>query len=385
MVVNIGLLLILWVIDSPAIPPLGYAKVAYYTFDATPVDQGTLSLTDFTDNANIVVVFEGTLWELADTVHYDTQWMRNKVYGSKKRILEDIRKLRERGVCVLMNVDDAASWSTTTPFTTWNGKGCDYRQFATFVDSCVDVAGFDGIALDVEHKAEDNVNYRNLIREFGKYMGPLSSDSSTKLYTAALYYGKQGAPGPSFREAELHRNLNFIMEMGYARDNMERFNYWADYLGNSKVMVGMSHQDNPLSSAVAWASWHPEPEKAGVMVYAANVNKVYTDSIFSALGEEIVNTRQKKSSFDIRRFRVGQLHHSLVFHVEVSSGNSVSLQLFSVNGRKLFSTLERNFIPGMHTIRWQPGENGNVAFAPGMYYAILKAGGNSITVPCVLL
>src|SRR5690554_1309983 len=142
--------LILFADSSYALPPAGYNKVAYYTFDATPVDQDVLSLTTFTDEANIVIVFEGTLWELADTVHYDTQWMRNKVYKSKRKILDDIQTLRERGILVLMNVDDAPSWSTGTPFTAWNGKMCDYREFAAFVDSCVKVVGFDGISLDVE-------------------------------------------------------------------------------------------------------------------------------------------------------------------------------------------------------------------------------------------
>ncbi|HLV31072.1 MAG TPA: hypothetical protein VKY57_05825, partial [Chitinispirillaceae bacterium] len=108
--------LILFADSSYALPPAGYNKVAYYTFDATPVDQDVLSLTTFTDEANIVIVFEGTLWELADTVHYDTQWMRNKVYKSKRKILDDIQTLRERGILVLMNVDDAPSWSTGTPF-----------------------------------------------------------------------------------------------------------------------------------------------------------------------------------------------------------------------------------------------------------------------------
>ncbi len=52
---------------NEALPPVGQNKVAYYAFDATPVNQGILPLTTFTDKANIIVVFEGTLWELADT------------------------------------------------------------------------------------------------------------------------------------------------------------------------------------------------------------------------------------------------------------------------------------------------------------------------------
>jgi hypothetical protein len=124
-----GLLAFLIAVSSFSLPRIGYNKVGYYTFDATPVGQGTLSLTAFTDRANIIVIFEGTLWELADTVHYNTRWMRNAVYRSKKQVLDDIQALRKKGVLVLMNVDDAASWSTATPFTTWNGTACDYRQF----------------------------------------------------------------------------------------------------------------------------------------------------------------------------------------------------------------------------------------------------------------
>ncbi len=89
--------------------PAGQNKVAYYAFDVTPAGQGILPLTTFTDNANIVVVFEGTLWELADTVHYNSGWMQNAYYHSKRQILADIQTLRSRGIKVLMNVDDAAS------------------------------------------------------------------------------------------------------------------------------------------------------------------------------------------------------------------------------------------------------------------------------------
>src|SRR4051812_29500005 len=61
-------------IQPLALPAAGQNKVAYYAFDVTPTGQGILPLTTFTNNANIVVVFEGTLWELADTVHYNSGW-----------------------------------------------------------------------------------------------------------------------------------------------------------------------------------------------------------------------------------------------------------------------------------------------------------------------
>jgi hypothetical protein len=264
-----------------ALPPAGQNKVAYYVFDVTPAGQGILPLTTFTDNANIVVVFEGTLWELADTVHYNSGWMQNAYYHSKRQILADIQTLRSRGIKVLMNVDDAASWSTATPFTTYNGTAYNYQQFASFINTCVNTVGFDGISLDVEHGATDNTNYRNLIRELGNYFGPLSSDPSNKIYTGAFYSG--GAPGPIFRETALSQYLNFVMDMGYFQNNTTRFNYWANTLGNAKVMIGMSYDDNSQSSAITEAQRHPTPDKAGIMVFAANKNKVYTDAIFAAL------------------------------------------------------------------------------------------------------
>ena len=279
---------------ATALPAAGQNKVAYYVFDVTPANQGILPMTTFTDKANVVVVFEGTLWELADTVHYNTGSMQNAYYKNKGQVLADIQTLRSRGVKVLMNVDDNANWSSATPFTTYNGTAYNYVQFASFVNDCVNTAGFDGISLDVEHGATDNTNYRNLIKELGKYFGPLSTNSTTKMYGGAFYSG--GAPGPIFRETSLSQYLNFVMDMGYFQDNTSRFNYWANTLGNAKVMLGMSYDDNSQSSAVAQAQWHPDPDKAGIMVFAGNKNKVYTDAIFSALE---INTTPPPAGSDI--------------------------------------------------------------------------------------
>lgn len=268
-------------LSMAALPASGQNKVAYYVFDVTPANQGILPLTTFTDKANIVVIFEGTLWELADTVHYNSGAMQNTYYKNKRQILADIQTLRARGVKVLMNVDDASSWSTATPFTTYNGTGYNYTQFASFINDCINTVGLDGISLDVEHNATDNTNYRNLIKELGKYFGPLSSNSTSKIYTGAFYDG--GAPGPIFRETSLSQYLNFVMDMGYFEDNTSRFNYWANTLGNAKVMLGMSYDYNSQASAITQAQWHPTPDKAGIMVFAANKNKSYTDAIFAAL------------------------------------------------------------------------------------------------------
>jgi hypothetical protein len=369
---------------SFALPPVGYNKVAYYAFDATPVDQGILPLTTFTDNANIVVVFEGTLWELADTVHYNSGWMKNVVYKSKKQVLDDIQTLRKRGILVLMNVDDAASWSTATPFTTWNGKALNYTQFASFVDSCVTAAGLDGISLDVEHKAVDNTNYRNLIKEFGKYFGPLSSNPLKKMYTGAFYSGRDGPPGPIFREVALSQYLNFVMDMGYKYDNTTRFNYWAATLGNSKVMIGMSHQDNSQASAVAWASWHPTPEKAGVMVFAANVNKPYTDAIFAALGSTNIQSPPIKRSLPKKTLRLERLKGSIVFHFPINSAALVSFSIVSASGKTYYTSFANSNEPGNRTIHWNYNDIGGNSVSSSLFYAVLDVNGTVSAAPFVL-
>ncbi|WDF55828.1 EndoS/ChiA family endoglycosidase [Mucilaginibacter sp. KACC 22063] len=282
---------------ATALPAAGQNKVAYYVFDVTPVNQGILPLTTFTDKANVVIVFEGTLWELADTVHYNSGAMQNAYYKNKRQILADIQTLRARGIKVLMNVDDNASWSTATPFTTYNGTAYNYTQFASFVNDCVNTVGLDGISLDVEHNATDNTNYRNLIKEFGKYFGPLSTNSTSKMYTGAFYSG--GAPGPIFRETALSQYLNFVMDQGYFQDNTTRFNYWANTLGNAKVMLGMVSDYNSQSSAVAEGQRHPNPDKAGIMVYAGNKNKGYTDAILASVE---INTTPPPTGSDITNY-----------------------------------------------------------------------------------
>jgi hypothetical protein len=371
----LGPLAFLTIANSSNLPEVGKSKVAYYAFDATPTGQGVLSLTAFTDNANIVVVFEGTLWELADTAHYSTGAMRNAVYTSKKQILSDIQTLRKRGVSVLMNVDDAASWSTPTPFTTWNGKTLNNKQFAAFIDSCVTAVGLDGISLDVEHKAVDNADYRNLIKELGSYFGPLSSNPLSKIYIGAFYTSQLTAPGTIFKEVAIGQYLNFVMDMGYKHDNAERFDFWAGTLGNSKVMDGMSHQYNSQSSAVAWAAWHPTPDKAGVMVFAANVNKPYTDSIFAALGGTTALLPFCAARSPRQSLRLNFLKRSIVGNFFLKSADVVSIKIFSPSGKVCATIIEGRYEAGAHSVCWHWDNPHSHRLASGAYDAVIEVNG----------
>ncbi|GGB03574.1 EndoS/ChiA family endoglycosidase [Puia dinghuensis] len=275
-----------------ALPTPPNFKVAYYAFDATPTGSPVvnLPLTNFANNANVVVLFEGSAYELADSVHYGSSSSYiltvNPHYHHYADILRDVHTLQARGVKVLMNVDDASSWNTTTPFTMWNGTGLTYKQFAAYLKACIiDSLHFDGIALDVEHLGGTaaNTNYTNLIKAFGSYFGPLSSNSTTTVYTAAIYDGAQAGFAIG-QHSSVAKYLNFVEDMGYFEDDYSRFNNWAPHIGDSKTTDGMSKQYNSLSDATTFAAWEPSGgTKAGIMVFAGNVDSAYTNTIFRAV------------------------------------------------------------------------------------------------------
>ena len=271
-----------------SIPTNPNNKVAYYAFDATPVGQGKLRLTDFTDNANIVVVFEGSIFELGDPAHYGSSSsyilnINGGPYTTYQQIINDIRTLRARGVKVLMNVDDAPSWQTTTPFTDYAGIGRTYSEYAALIYQMAQAVPFDGIALDVEHfSGAANQNFISLVRELGRYFGPRSSNPNDSIYTAAIYSGAQ-AGNAIGKNTVTASYFNFVMDMGYFQNYQTRFNNYANVIGAGKVMDGFSHQMNPLSNALAYCAWANPKPAAGAMVFAGNVNKVYTDQILAAI------------------------------------------------------------------------------------------------------
>ncbi|HEY4788749.1 MAG TPA: glycosyl hydrolase family 18 protein [Bacteroidales bacterium] len=273
-----------------SIPANPNNKIAYYVFDCTPVGQGKLPVTTFTANANEVVMFEGTPWEVSDSTHYGSSssyilTINGGPYKYYKQIINDIHALQATGVKVLWNVDDATSWNTSTPFTTYNGTKLSAAQFAAFVNTSITALGLNGIALDIEHMGSTagNSYYNTLIQAFGAYFGPKSSNPSNTLYTAAIYDG--AAAGNNFGKNTTNAAyLNFVMDMGYFENNSTRFSNWANVIGNGKVMDGMSYDYNSQSTATTWAAWEPSgAKKAGVMVFAGNKNKTYTDAIFAAL------------------------------------------------------------------------------------------------------
>ena len=364
--------------SEAGLPAPGHNKVAYYVFDSGGPDH--FPLTTFTDGANIIVLFEGTLWELADSAHYSTGAMRNVNYHSYGEIIRDVRILQARGVKVLMNVDDAATWSTSTPFTTHDGTKYDYQQFAAFIKACaIDSLHLDGISLDVEHGATGNAAYVALLKEIGKYFGPLSSNGATQIFTAAIYSG--GAPGSVIgKSRDVAAYFNFVMDMAYFSSNYtSRFSQWADSIGSSKTMVGVLNDYFDLAYATSVAAWQPaSPPKAGIMVYAANNLKSYTDSVFSALVVKETNgvdggTQREGIPQEIALLQnyPNPFNPTTTIRYELPFASHVSLTVFDVLGRHVRTLVNTFGQAGRHEAIFN-AEN----VASGIYFYRLEAGGS---------
>jgi hypothetical protein len=370
------------------LPAPGTNRVAYYVFDSHGPDH--YPLTSFSDLANVVVIFEGTLWELADSAHYNSGWMRNVVYKSYSQILGDIRVLQARGVKVLMNVDDAASWSTSTPFSTYDGKKLDYQQFAAFVKACIDSARLDGICLDIEHKATANASYNSLLKEFGKYFGPRSIDSTSRMYIAAVYSSSSGAPGAIIgKSKEITSYMNFVMDMAYFSSNYTgRFTQWADSIGASKTMIGVLNDMNDLIFASTVAAWQPaSPPKAGVMVYAANNLKSYTDGVFAALTTTDVREQEVPQGFALEQNYPNPFNPltSIKYTVGGNRGEGVgardvSLIVYDLLGREVATLVHERQAPGSYEVRFD-----GLKLASGVYIYRLTAGSLVASKTMVLL
>ena len=374
------------------LPAVGNNKVAYYVFDSGGPDH--YPITSFTDEANIVVIFEGKLWELADSLHYSKGngyiISVNPNYHYYSEIIRDIKILQSRGVKVLMNVDDAPSWSTTTPFTTYDSVKLDYKQFAAFIKACaIDSLHLDGISLDIEHRAAGNDNYKALLKEIGKYFGPMSSNSDSQMYIAAMFKGYWGEPGYEIgRSKDIMDHLNFLMDMAYFDSNyVNRFNQWVDSIGASKTMLGVLIDNNNLDFATRVAEWQPPSgTKAGIMVYAANNLKSYTDSVFRALRVSVTDVNNNEihgneipKEFVLMQNYPNPFNPTTVISYELSKNGYVELKVYDALGREISTLANEYEIAGKHKVKFDGSQ-----LPSGIYFYRLITG-NNISVKKMIL
>jgi hypothetical protein len=277
-----------------------------------------------------------------------------------------------------MNVDDAASWSTSTPFTTHDGTKYDYQQFAAFIKACaIDSLHLNGISLDIEHGATGNAAYVALLKEIGKYFGPLSSNGASQIFAAAIYSG--GAPGSVIgKSRDVAAYFNFVMDMAYFSSNYAaRFKQWADSIGSSKTMVGVLNDYFDLAYATSVAAWQPaSPPKAGIMVYAANNLKSYTDSVFNALIVKETNGVDSEPQREgipqeiaLMQNYPNPFNPSTTIRYALPQRSNVTLSVYNTLGQQVAILVNKSQDAGYHEVKFDGS-----ALASGVYLYRIQAG-----------
>ncbi|MDF2514849.1 MAG: hypothetical protein K0R59_145 [Sphingobacterium sp.] len=273
----------------------GPYKVAYYAFD-----NGGPRISEFAPDANVVVLFEGSVWAMADTLRYpfsDNYIKANTNYKSYKALLADVRTLQSRGVKVLYNVDDDVTWQNAITLPTGNrgykGKDLSATEYANLIKvSTIDSLHLDGIALDQEHiipwGTAPNQNYLNVLNALSSHFGLTSANPST-IFTTASGANVRYCLEPLQNNTAYAANMNFVMDQGYGITNADRIQRLLPFasianFGWPKTVAGISAA-LPHAEDIITAQWQPTDGsyKGGIFIYAANSNPSYTAKIFKAL------------------------------------------------------------------------------------------------------
>ena len=76
---------------------------------------------------------------------------------------------------------------------------------------------------------------------------------------------------------------------------------------------------------------------------------------------------------------------STTFALDLAQAARVGLELFSVDGRRVRSLVDKVYEPGRYTLAWDGHDDGGRAVAPGVYYVRFVAGAKRFTHSVVLL
>jgi flagellar hook assembly protein FlgD len=76
---------------------------------------------------------------------------------------------------------------------------------------------------------------------------------------------------------------------------------------------------------------------------------------------------------------------STTFALDLAQAARIGLELFSVDGRRVRTLLDRIYEPGRYTLTWDGHDDGGHAVAPGVYYVRFVAGAKRFTHSVVLL
>ncbi|MBB5619257.1 hypothetical protein HDE69_000293 [Pedobacter cryoconitis] len=292
--------------SSGTVTPGAITKQKFIAYYITDGRNPAFKLRDLPDGVDMVVLFGVKYWQYLDTLKYPagTGMMGNyKSYGA---YFSDVKALQQRGIKVLQNVDDAASWQDAKP----DGYATPELWATALKQTLIDKYHLDGISLDIEHPGKKpnpippfpkfseigyngwysgsmdaNPNFLSCIGALTKYFGP-KANNNTQLHTAT------GLDVYSWNKiAEKYVDaIDYFQVQSYDRkvtDCQLMMNY---AVGTNKIpaskMVFGSYAEGGKSQAedAKLAKWKPtQGQKGGMMVYTYNANTAYAKVILDSL------------------------------------------------------------------------------------------------------
>jgi hypothetical protein len=281
----------------------GQIFIAYYITDGRNLN---FKLKDIPGGVDMVVLFGVKYWQYLDTLKYPAGTGMMSSYKSYGAYFNDIKALQKRGIKVIQNVDDDASWQDAKP----DGYNSPALWAEALKKLLLDKHSLDGISLDIEHSGkapnpipvfpgyekigyyswysssmDANPNFLSCIEALTKYFG-LTAPNNKQLQTASgldVYSWDKIA-------AKFGSSFNYFQVQSYDRtvatcQLMMNYATSVNKIPASKMIFGAyAEGGNSQAEDVKLAKWTPtQGKKGGMMVYTYNANTSYAKAVLDAL------------------------------------------------------------------------------------------------------
>lgn len=277
--------------------------IAYYITDGR---NPGYKLRDIPDSVDMVILFGLKYYNLLDTTKQAAGTGMMQGFSSYGDLFEQIHSLQDRGILVLQNIDDQASWQTDKP----DGFTSASVFAKTLKMLLIDKMHLNGISLDIEHAGrrpdpipafpgyastgykrwyrgsmEANPAYLKVIKALTKYFG-VTAPGHQQLQIASgldVFAWNKIVEGYG-------QSFNYFQLQSYGRDTavsqlMMNYAVGTNHLPASKMVFGAYVEGGKsLKSDIELAQWIPrQGPKGGMMIYTFNSNVAAANAVKTAV------------------------------------------------------------------------------------------------------
>lgn len=296
--------------------------IAYFITDGRNPE---FKLRDIPEGVDMVILFGLKYYNLLDTTKLSAGTGMMQGFESYQDLFEQIRSLQKRGILVLQNIDDQASWQTEKP----DGFSSAIAFADTLKSLLIDKLHLNGISLDVEHKGkqpdllppfpgydetgykrwytgsmEANTSYLNVIKSLTKYFGTKASIPGQQLQIAS---GLDVLAWNKIVE-NYGRCFNYFQLQSYDRDTavtqrMMNYIVSGNHLPPAKMVFGAYIEGGKsLASDIQVAKWIPKQgSKGGMMIYTYNSDTSAANAVKKAVKQNDQNTQSNQTQISKSR------------------------------------------------------------------------------------